>query len=159
MHGEVIGITNAKYSSSSSSSSASIDNIGFAIPINQVYDIVKSIIENGYIEKPYIGVSVMTVGTDTQKYGLPAGASVQDITKDSPAEKAGLQTNDIITKVNDTDITSSNDLVKVVRAAAPGDELTLTVYRQGETITVTITVGRQVQSANQEDTSVQQQSA
>ena len=159
MHGEVIGITNAKYSSSSSSSTASVDNIGFAIPMNHVYNIVKSIIENGYIEKPYIGVSVLTVSSETQKYGLPSGAAVQTITKDSPAEAAGLQVNDIITKANDTDITTSNDLVKLVRAANPGDELTLTVYRQGETLTVTVTVGRQVQSANEESQTVQQQSS
>ena len=159
MHGEVIGITNAKYSSSSSSSTASVDNIGFAIPMNHVYGIVKSIIENGYIEKPYIGVSVLSVSSETQKYGLPGGASVQSITKDSPAETAGLQVNDIITKVNDTEITSQNDLVKLVRASKPGDELTLTVYRQGETLTLTVTVGRQVQSANKESDSVQQQSA
>ena len=149
MYGEVVGITNAKYSSSSSSSGASIDNIGFAIPINQVYGIVKSIIENGYIEKPYIGVSVLTVSDETQKYGLPGGASVQSITKDSPAEEAGLQINDIITKVNDTEVASSTELVKIVRAANPGDELKLTVYRQGETLELTITVGRQIQSANE----------
>ena len=66
--------------------------------MNHVYNIVKSIIENGYIEKPYIGVGVLTVSSETQKYGLPAGAAVQTITKDSPAEAAGLQVNDIITK-------------------------------------------------------------
>ena len=159
MHGEVIGITNAKYSSSSSSSTASVDNIGFAIPMNHVYNIVKSIIENGYIEKPYIGVGVLTVSSETQKYGLPAGAAVQTITKDSPAEAAGLQVNDIITKANETEITTQNDLVKLVRASNPGDELTLTVYRQGETLTITVTVGRQVQSANEESQSVQQQSS
>lgn len=149
MYGEVVGITNAKYSSSSSSSSASIDNIGFAIPINQVYGIVKSIIENGYIEKPFIGVSVLTVSDETRKYGLPGGASVQSVTADSPAEEAGLQINDIITKVNDTEITTSNDLVKLVRAANPGDVLTVTVYRQGKTLELAVTVGRQVQSANE----------
>lgn len=149
MYGEVVGITNAKYSSSSSSSSASIDNIGFAIPINQVYGIVKSIIENGYIEKPFIGVSVLTVSDETRKYGLPGGASVQSVTADSPAEEAGLQINDIITKVNDTEITTSNDLVKLVRASNPGDVLTVTVYRQGETLELAVTVGRQVQSANE----------
>ena len=63
LYGEVIGITNAKYSSSSSSSEASIDNIGFAIPIDDVRDIVTSIIENGYIVKPYIGVSVQNVSS------------------------------------------------------------------------------------------------
>ena len=159
MYGEVVGITNAKYSSSSSSSSASIDNIGFAIPINQVYGIVKSIIENGYIEKPFIGVSVLTVSDETRKYGLPGGASVQSVTADSPAEEAGLQINDIITKVNDTEITTSNDLVKLVRAVNPGDVLTVTVYRQGETLELTVTVGRQVQSANESTVTESSQSS
>ena len=54
LYGEVIGVTNAKYSGSGSG--ASIDNIGFAIPINRVKSIVESIIEKGYIAKPYIGV-------------------------------------------------------------------------------------------------------
>ena len=148
MYGEVVGITNAKYSGSSGSG-ASIDNIGFAIPMDDVYNIITSIIEKGYIEKPYIGVSVLTVSDETQKYGLPGGASVQSITKDSPAEEAGLQVNDIITKVNDTEVASSTELVKIVRAANPGDELKLTVYRQGETLELTITVGRQIQSANE----------
>ena len=75
LYGEVIGITNAKYSSSSSSSTASIDNIGFAIPINHVLSIVKSIIEKGYISKPYVGVSVSDVNQQTQLYGIPAGAA------------------------------------------------------------------------------------
>ena len=61
LYGEVIGITNAKYSSSGSSSEASIDNIGFAIPIDQVRSIFESIITNGYVVKPYIGVTVSDV--------------------------------------------------------------------------------------------------
>lgn len=159
MHGEVVGITNAKYSGSSSSG-ASIDNIGFAIPINDVYSIVTSIIEKGYIEKPYIGVSVLSVSEETQKYGLPQGASVQSVTDDGPAKAAGLQVNDIITKVNDTEITSSNDLVKAVGQCKPGDEITLTVYRQGQTMEIKVTVARKVQSAQQESQqTVQQESA
>ena len=159
MHGEVVGITNAKYSGSSGSG-ASIDNIGFAIPINDVYSIVTSIIEKGYIEKPYIGVSVLSVSEETQKYGLPQGASVQSVTDDGPAKAAGLQVNDIITKVNDTEITSSNDLVKAVGQCKPGDEITLTVYRQGQTMEIKVTVARKVQSAQQESQqTVQQESA
>lgn len=147
MYGEVVGITNAKYSSSGSSSEASIDNIGFAIPINDVYSIVESIIENGYITKSYIGVSVTDVSQETQSYGLPQGAAVKSVTEGSPAEEAGLQANDIITKVGETEITGSSDLVDLVGAASVGDELELTVYRQGETILLTITVGEQIQSA------------
>ena len=147
LYGEVIGITNAKYSSSSSSSTASIDNIGFAIPINHVLSIVKSIIEKGYISKPYVGVSVSDVNQQTQLYGIPAGAAVQAVSDDSPAAKAGLQAGDVITRVNGTEITGSSDLVSLVSEAAIGDTLTMTVYRQGSTIELTVTVGEQVQSA------------
>ena len=146
LYGEVIGITNAKYSSSSSSS-ASIDNIGFAIPINHVLSIVKSIIEKGYISKPYVGVSVSDVNQQTQLYGIPAGAAVQAVSDGSPAAEAGLQAGDVITRVNSTEITGSSDLVSLVSEAAIGDMLTMTVYRQGSTMELTVTVGEQVQSA------------
>ena len=146
LYGEVIGITNAKYSSSSSSS-ASIDNIGFAIPINHVLPIVKSIIEKGYISKPYVGVSVSDVNQQTQLYGIPAGAAVQAVSDGSPAAEAGLQAGDVITRVNGTEITGSSDLVSLVSASSIGDMLTMTVYRQGSTMELTVTVGEQVQSA------------
>jgi serine protease Do len=150
LYGEVIGITNAKYSSSSSSE-ASIDNIGFAIPINSVRGIVQSIIEKGYISKPYIGVYYSDVDEKSQAYGLPQGASIDSVIEGSAAETAGLQANDIITAVNDTQITCGSDLADAVGAVSPGDVLTLTVYRQGQTIQLTLTVGEQIQSALAED--------
>ena len=158
LYGEVVGITNAKYSSSGSSSAASVDNIGFAIPINDVLPIVRSIIEKGYIAKPYIGVSVTNVSEETQSYGLPQGAAVKEITADSPAEAAGLQVNDIITRVDDTDITSSNDLVDVIKGCASGDVVTLTVYRQGETLELTLEIGEKIQSALANEEAAAQQS-
>ena len=157
LYGEVIGITNAKYSSNSSSE-ASIDNIGFAIPINDVWGIIESIIEKGYISKPYIGVSVSSVSAETQSYGLPQGAAVKVVAEDSPAQKAGLQVNDIITAINGTQITGSSDLVKLVGDAAVGDTLTLTVYRQGASIDLTLTVGEQIQAALEEKEQQPQQS-
>ena len=160
LYGEVIGITNAKYSSSGSG--ASIDNIGFAIPINSVMNIVESIIEKGYIAKPYIGVSVTSVSSETQSYGLPKGAAVKAISEDSPAEKAGLQINDIITEANGTTIESSDDLVRLVGDLYNGAELKLTVYRQGETLEITVTVGEKIQSAlgsEEDQAQVQQQSS
>ncbi len=147
LYGEVIGITNAKYSGSGSSGAASIDNIGFAIPINQVRGIVQSIIEKGYISKPYIGVQVLTVSTEAVGYGLPAGASVQSVTEDGPAEAAGLLVNDIITAVDGEPVSSSSELVKVVQAAKVGDEMVFSVYRQGQTLELTVRIGEQVQSA------------
>lgn len=156
MYGEVIGITNAKYSSSSSSE-ASIDNIGFAIPMNRVYGIVKSIIENGYIAKPYIGVSAADVSTETQSYGLPKGAAIKSVTEDSPAAKAGLQVNDIVTKVGDKEITCANDLVDVVSEASSGDVLKMTVYRSGSTVEIDVTVGEKIQSALANEQTAQDQ--
>ena len=162
-YGEVVGITNAKYSSSSSSSSASIDNIGFAIPINHVKNIVTSIIEKGCIVKPYIGVSVTTVSSEMVSYGLPQGAAVKVVSEDSPAAASGLKVNDIITAINGEEITTSSELVKIVSACQPGDEMTLTVYRQGESeqLTLTLTVGEQQKSALADTTSssAQQQSS
>lgn len=152
MYGEVIGITNAKYSSSGSSNEASIDNIGFAIPIDNVRSIFKSIIENGYVSKPFIGVSVADVSTETQSYGLPAGAAVKEIVEDSPAQKAGLEINDIITEVNGKEIKTSSDLVDTVKSASAGDVLKLKVYRQGKMIEIDITVSEKIQSAKQDET-------
>ena len=155
LYGEVVGITNAKYSSNAMSE-ASIDNIGFAIPINSVRSIVKSIIENGYIAKPYIGVTVTDVSEETQSYGLPKGAAIKSVVEDSPAEKAGLMTNDIITAVNGEEISGKSDLVKYIKAANVGDKLKLTVYRQGQTLDLTVEVGEQVQSATGENTDEQE---
>ena len=155
LYGEVVGITNAKYSSSSSSE-ASIDNIGFAIPISEVWNIIESIIENGYISKPYIGVSVTSVSAETQSYGLPQGAAVKVVAEDSPAAASGLQANDIITAINGTAITGSSDLVNIVGEASVGDVLTLTVYRQGSTLELTLTVGEQIQSALEQEENAQQ---
>lgn len=145
LYGEVIGVTNAKYSGSGSG--ASIDNIGFAIPINSVRGIIESIIENGYITKPYIGVSVSDVSAETQSYGLPAGAAVRSVEEDGPVAAAGIEANDIITAVNGEEISGSSALVDIVGAAQPGDKLTLTVYRQGEYTDVEVTVGEQIKSA------------
>lgn len=148
LYGEVIGITNAKYSSSSSSE-ASIDNIGFAIPVNQIRPIVDSIITKGYYSKPYIGVSVTDVSSETQSYGLPQGAAVKEVVAGSPAEAAGLQINDIITKVNDKEITGRNDLVATIGSCSVGQTLRLTVYRMGAYVEITLTVGEQKQTATQ----------
>lgn len=143
LYGEVVGITNAKYSNSGNGTS--IDNIGFAIPMNNVKSIIMSIIEKGYYAKPYVGISVMDVSDEAQGYGAPKGASVQEISKDSPAEKGGLKINDIITEANGTAITCADDIVDFVRDMKIGDELKLKVYRQGETVELTITIGEQVQ--------------
>lgn len=154
LYGEVIGITNAKYSSSSSSE-ASIDNIGFAIPINNVMSIVQSIIEKGYVSKPYVGIMVANVSNEALAYGLPKGAAVQSVTEDGPAATAGLQANDIITEVNGTAIEDRKDVADVIAAAQVGDKLTMSVYRQGQTLNLTVEVGEQIQSMQEEQPDAQ----
>ena len=145
--GEVIGITNAKYSSSSMGE-AEIDNIGFAIPINSVTRIVTSIIENGYVLKPYIGISVSPLSEETSGItGLSAGAVVQDVTEDAPADKAGIKTHDVIVRVGDTDITDSNDLVQVISKSNPGDVFTFYIYRQGRQLQLDVEIGSKTESA------------
>ncbi|MBQ6371628.1 MAG: trypsin-like peptidase domain-containing protein [Oscillospiraceae bacterium] len=146
LYGEVIGITNAKFSSSGMSSSASIDNIGFAIPINNVRQIIESIIENGYISKPYIGVSVITVSEDASIYAR-AGARVASVTEGAPAADAGLKENDIIFAVDGKTITTSGELVDVVTSKKPGDIITLSVYRDRQEMEIKVVIGEQRQSA------------
>ncbi len=155
LYGEVIGVTNAKYSSSSSSE-ASIDNIGFAIPMNSVRSIVESIIEKGYIAKPYIGVTISNVSSESQLYGLPQGAAIQSVTEGGPAADAGLAAGDIVTKANEVEITGSSDFVELVQSSTPGDVLNLTVYRQGEIISLTVTIDEQRQDAYAKEETQQQ---
>ena len=147
MYGEVIGITNAKYSSNGGGE-ASIDNIGFAIPINLAWEIAQSIIEKGYVSTPYIGVTVSDVGQQFQNYGLPQGAAVQSVVEGGPAEKAGLQANDIITHINGEEITGYAQLSQYIREAGVGGQLKLTVFRQGQTLEITVTIGENRQQNN-----------
>ena len=147
MYGEVIGITNAKYSSNGGGE-ASIDNIGFAIPINLAWEIAQSIIEKGYVSTPYIGVTVSDVGQQFQNYGLPQGAAVQSVVEGGPAEKAGLQANDIITHIGGEEITGYAQLSQYIREAGVGGQLKLTVFRQGQTLEITVTIGENRQQNN-----------
>ena len=140
MYGQVIGITTAKYSSSSSSS-ASVEGIGFAIPINDVKDMVKDIIEKGYVSgKPNVGIIMNDVPADAQRYGIPAGASVAAVLEGACGDKAGLQVGDIITAVGDTPVTSSKQLSSLVKEYKAGDTVSFTVYRDGQNQTLSITL-------------------
>lgn len=145
MYGEVIGITNAKLSNTSSGET-SIDNIAFAIPIDSIKSMITSIITDGTVEKPYIGVTIATLGSEYQRFGL-SGVSVQSVEDGSPAEEAGLKPDDIITAVNGEKITQNSDLTTAVAKSADGDKLRLTVSRQGAEQEITVTVRVRKQSA------------
>ena len=141
LYGEVVGITNAKYSGSGSDE-ASIDNIGFAIPLNSVQSIITDIIETGSISKPYLGV---TLRSDAE------GAVVESVEAGSPAEEAGLQANDKITAVNGKAIPSAEELVAFMKTCAVGDQLSLTVLRGEQEQTLAVTVGARKQDALPQD--------
>ena len=139
-YGQVIGIVSAKLSSSSSSE-ASVEGLGFAIPINDVRDMITSIIENGYVTgKPSMGILLDDVPQAAQQYGVPAGAEVLAILDGSGADNGGLQVGDIITAVNGTEVSGSSDLQSAVSEFSAGDTVTLSIYRNGETTTVDVTL-------------------
>ena len=139
-YGEVIGITNAKYSSNGNGQ-ASIDNIGFAIPIDQVKDLITQLIETGEIVQPYLGVGVRTVSAEGQQYGVPAGAYVATVEEGGPAAQAGVQVGDVITALNGDAVTTQQELTSLKSRYQPGDTVTLTVDRDGESLELDVVLG------------------
>lgn len=139
-YGQVVGIVSAKLSSSSSSK-ASVEGLGFAIPINDVKDMVTSIMENGYVTgKPNVGILMNDVAENVQRYGVPAGCEILAILDGSCAQKAGLQVGDIITAIGDTTVSSSDALKSAIKDCKAGDTVTFTIYRDGNTSTVNVTL-------------------
>lgn len=143
LYGEVIGITNAKYSNAGAQGEASIENIGFAIPMNSVKDIIADIIETGFITKPYIGISCQAVTNRMQSYGLPEGISIEEIIPDGPADKAGLQVNDIITEINGKEVPTTDALRSAIDSCGIGGQMKIKVFRQGNYIDIDLTVEEQ----------------
>ena len=137
--GEVVGITTAKYSGTSGSG-ASIEGIGFAIPIDDVNGIISDLKEFGYVTSAYIGVSVRDVDSYGVGYGLPAGAFIEEIVKGAAAEKAGLQVWDIIVELGGHEVGCVNDLLHALRKMDAGETTTVTVYRTGQRMTMNITL-------------------
>ena len=138
--GEVVGITTAKYSGSSSSG-ATIEGIGFAIPIDDVMPLVNDLMNYGYINSAYLGVMVSEMDANTAAYyGLPVGAYVQEVTAGNCAEKAGLKAKDIIVALGNYEIQNINDLTKVLRKFKAGDTTTITVFRGGQELQLSITL-------------------
>ena len=147
-YGEVIGIVSAKYSSYSNTT---VEGIGFAIPINDVVSLVKDIMTNGYVtNKAYMGITPQTMTAQMAqqyRYDVTEGVFVCSVDPDSAAAKAGLKLGDVITKMDDTDITSYEDLVAAKKSYSAGDTVTLTVYREGKTIEVELTFDAVPESA------------
>ena len=151
-YGNVVGIVTAKYTQTSSGVSA--EGLGFALPINDVKDIISDLIEHGYVtDKPYMGIVATSVPDYAQHYGVSAGAYVESVAEGSCAQRAGLQANDIITAIDDTAIDSSTALTAALSSNyKAGDTATLTVIRGSEQLELTITFdekNEQTEAANQ----------
>jgi len=155
-YGQVVGIVSAKLSGSGSSTTASVEGLGFAIPLDDVKDMIKDIIQHGYITgKPYLGIIHASVSSEAQWYGTPAGSYVLGVVENSCADKAGLQTGDIITAVDDTAVTSQDDLQNAMKDRKAGDTVTLTVYRSGEKTAVTVKLDERTDAWDQASQALQ----
>ena len=144
MNGELVGIVNAK------SSSSDAEGLGFAIPINDAIKVAQELLENGYVTgRPYLGITYLAV-TDAQtasQLGVNAyGVYVVEVVKGGPAEKAGLQAGDRIVSVDGTEIASKDALGTLMQKHAAGDTLSITIARDGQMQTVNVTLGEKTAS-------------
>ena len=148
MKGEVVGITTAKYSGSSASG-ATIEGIGFAIPIDDVAPMIDDLINYGYVTGAYLGVMVSDVDAESASYyGMPVGAYVQEVTPGYAAEKAGLKAKDIIVALGDYKVTGVSELTRALRHFSAGETTTVTVYRGGMEKVLTITLDEKPQDTS-----------
>ena len=140
MYGQVIGITTAKYSGTTGSG-ASIEGIGFAIPIDDVVPIINDLIEYGYVTGAYMGVTVINTDPESAAmYGLPTGARIEEVVKGGAADRAGLQPKDIIIDLGGYEVSNFTDLTRALRHFKAGDATTVTVLRSGRELTLEITL-------------------
>jgi serine protease Do len=130
--GEVVGIITAKYSGATASG-ASIEGVGFALPIDDVIGMLQDLRQYGYITGAYLGVMVQDVDPATaEAYGVPMGAYVREVTPGYAAQKAGLRAKDIITNLGGYEVTCMSDLTRILRNFRGGDETTIVIWRSGQ---------------------------
>lgn len=139
MNGELIGLVNAK------SSSSDAEGLGFAIPINDAIQVAQDLLENGYVSgRPYMGITYIAV-TDAQtaaQFNVNAyGVYVVDVVQSGPADKAGLKVGDRIVSIDGTEIAQKDDLGTLMQQHTAGDTLSITVARDGQMQTVSLTLG------------------
>lgn len=136
LRGQVIGVNSAI-----ASSTGFYQGYGFAIPIDLAHRVMEDLIAYGHVRRAYLGVRMQSVTPeDADALGLPqiAGALVQEVTEDTPADRAGLQAYDVITAVDGEVVRTSNDLQHKIALKAPGDRIQVTVYRDREPTEITV---------------------
>lgn len=131
--GQVIGVNVA--------TTEGAQNIGFAIPINAIKPIINQFLTQGFISRPFLGVSYRFISKDVALLNdVPQGAYIQQVIDSSPADKAGVKQQDIITKINGTIIDAENKLSSIIAQAKVGDKLTLNIWRDGQQLSVIATL-------------------
>ncbi len=147
--GELVGLVVAK------SAGSDLEGLGFAIPINDVMEVVEQLKEFGYVTgKPYLGISLVDINTvqRAMQYGVnQAGVYVMEV--DRP--ECGLQAGDCITQINGFEVESSDDISDTIKAYSAGDTVEMTVIRNGETITVDALLGEKVPQSVQKSGTAQ----
>ena len=146
MDGNVIGITSAKLSGVTGSG-ASVEGVGFAIPINDALRVVYDLQEYGYVRgRAYLGVTLRELDdTTAETYGLPVGPIVQEVLEGSCAEKAGVQPRDIIIAFDGTKTRTYAQLVSAMNRCRAGDTVTVKLFRSGAELEVSVTLDERPQ--------------
>ena len=142
IQGQVIGITSSKIASNGGTS---VEGLGFAIPANDVINIIKQLEKDGKVTRPALGIHMVNLSnlntTDLQKLKLPgnvtSGVAVRSVQKNMPAN-GHLQQYDVITKIDDKAISSTTELQSALYSHSIGDSMTVTYYRDGKEETTTI---------------------
>lgn len=136
--GQVIGINTLKVSGDG------VEGVGFAIPINSTKDIYSQLIEYNKVKRPYLGIGGIELDEKTAKANnLTVGIYVKTLEDFSAAEKAGIKVGDVIVKAEGQDVETMDELNAIKNAKEIGDEMTLTVWRDGETEDITVTLQEQ----------------
>ncbi|MCY9374119.1 S1C family serine protease [Bacillus spizizenii] len=149
--GQVIGINSLKVSESG------VESLGFAIPSNDVEPIVDQLLENGKVDRPFLGVQMIDMSQVPETYQentlglfgdqLGKGVYVKEVQANSPAAKAGIKSEDVIVKLNGKDVESSADIRQILyKDLKVGDKTTIQVLRNGKTKTLNVTLTKQTES-------------
>lgn len=134
--GQVVGVNTAV--------SAEGQNIGFALPINVVKEALTNFNATGQFNRPFLGVRYQMIPRQTAILNdIPEGAYLAEVVEGSPADKAGLKAEDIITKIDGAKLTDDNDLAKVISKKKVGDTVTLSVWREEKESEIKVTLGNQ----------------
>ena len=132
IEGRVVGVNSAIYSPSGGSV-----GIGFAIPVNSARQVADELVRNGRVRRARLGVAIAAIDDNASAYGLPEGTQgvlIQSVEPNGPAARAGLQSGDVLTKLNNEPVTRPTDLQRRVAASPIDQNATLTVLRGGQTL-------------------------